>query len=289
MLCSQSTHNDQEYAFIPVSTLPNPIPFPPFLTSSPASEVVVERLPNQRRASERESPKGLSATTETTSLVRTSSLPIFPVSHICPTNMERESMSSFQRDQTSHLMMDYNPERLPPQISAWLNTNTSTSPGDDLDLFFHCWIRSSCPSCLSPSNPYPCSWCETSQACVPNTIFSYPFGILSPIKSEDICPLRWRERWEMRARPFSCRCSSMTFVSVVVAVAATLLGVLLIWLSVVFGRWVGRKWRARKPGWWRAENWRPTWMKRRGKDASTETEPERQTLAGDSETTPLLA
>ncbi|EXJ86175.1 hypothetical protein A1O1_06545, partial [Capronia coronata CBS 617.96] len=120
-----------------------------------------------------------------------------------------------------------------------------TSPGDDLDLFFHCWIRPNCPSCLSPSNPYPCSWCATSMTCVPNTVYPYPFGILSPIKSADICPLGWRERWEMRARPFDCRCSSMTFISVVVAIVATLGGVLLIWLGIRFGQWIGRRWKRR--------------------------------------------
>ncbi|OAL34227.1 hypothetical protein AYO20_06482 [Fonsecaea nubica] len=132
-----------------------------------------------------------------------------------------------------------NTQNLPPHIASLLNTvnnNTSTIPGDnDLDLFFHCWIRPHCPACLSASNPYPCSWCATSQTCVPNTVYPYPFGILSPLKTADLCPLGWRERWELRARPFSCRCSSMTFVSVVVAVLATLLGLCLIWAGVRVG------------------------------------------------------
>ncbi|EHY56102.1 hypothetical protein HRR86_009607 [Exophiala dermatitidis] len=148
---------------------------------------------------------------------------------------------------------------LPPNIANLLNLTTEsnttsnthhefpsiifddTSNSDDLDLFLHCWMRPSCPSCLSPTNPYPCSWCETSQTCVPNTIYPYPFGILSPIKSSTICPLGWRERWEMRARPFSCRCSSMTFISVVVAVLVTLGCVLGICMAVKLGRWVRRK------------------------------------------------
>jgi hypothetical protein len=40
-------------------------------------------------------------------------------------------------------------------------------------------------------------------------------------------------------------------VSVVVAVLATLWAMLLIWIVVSFGRWARRKWRARRPGWWR--------------------------------------
>ncbi|OAP54262.1 hypothetical protein AYL99_11363 [Fonsecaea erecta] len=186
--------------------------------------------------------------------------------------------------------------RLPPRLVAALgNINTSNIPGNDLDLFFHCWIQPHCPSCLSASNPYPCSWCATSQTCVPNTIYSYPFGILSPLKSAEICPLAWRERWEMRARPFGCRCSSMTFVSVVVAVLATLMGLCLIWTGLRVGRWARRKWRARKQGWWR-------WRRGQRKDTSTtptdaadiQAQRGRDTGDGDGgaaadETTPLLA
>jgi len=180
-------------------------------------------------------------------------------------------------------MMNYDRSKLPTYMAAYLDANDSTiSPGDDLDLFFHCWIKPNCEACLSPANEYPCSWCATSQACVPNTVFEYPFGILSPIQSSEICPLAWRERWEMRARPFSCRCSTMTFISVVVAVLATLLGVLLLWLVAKLGRWTARRWRARRQGWWKVR-----WMRTARKDASTETEPNIGPT-GD-ERTPLLA
>lgn len=187
--------------------------------------------------------------------------------------------------------MTYNVSAFPPQFSEYLSTiltsNLTTTPEGDLDLFFQCWIRPHCPACLSPNNPYPCSWCETSQTCVPNTVFKYPFGILAPIRTDTICPLGWKERWELRARPFSCRCSSMTFVSVVVAVVATLIGVLLIWVGILFGRWIGRKWRARKVGWWRPSNWAPRWIRREKRDLPTETVAEAHSSA--EETTPLLA
>ncbi|KIW31349.1 uncharacterized protein PV07_03006 [Cladophialophora immunda] len=197
--------------------------------------------------------------------------------------------------------MAHSNSRLPPHLASVLESINASSmvPGDDLDLFFHCWIRPHCPACLSASNPYPCSWCATSQTCVPNTIYPYPFGILSPLQSAEICPLAWRERWELRARPFSCRCSSMTFVSVVVAVLATLVGLSLIWTAVRLGRWAGRKWRGRKQGWWRVSRWVPAWMVawRRGprKDASTATgarggmDTGGGGAAATDETTPLLA
>ena len=191
-------------------------------------------------------------------------------------------------------MMDYDLSTLPPAIASYLETtNVSTvSQGDDLDLFFHCWIKSDCPKCLSSSNTYPCSWCAVSQTCVPNTVYGYPFGILSPLVTDEICPLTWRERWELRARPFSCRCSSMTFVSVVVAVLATLVGLLLILLGVRLGIWLGRRWKSRTPGWWRLQSWTPTCFKKRKRDASTETDRPGQDSAPGSdndERQPLLA
>lgn len=191
--------------------------------------------------------------------------------------------------------MDFDTSVLPPNILAYLETtNISTiQQGDDLDIFFHCWIKQDCSSCLSPASQYPCSWCAVSQACVPNTIYEYPFGILSPLRSADICPSAWRERWEMRARPFSCRCSTMTFISVVVAVLATLVGGLLIYLGVRSGIWIGRRWRKRKEGWWRVGSWAPRWT-RKNREAGCQTEAEQhreENTTGnvDDEHTPLLA
>ncbi|KIW18380.1 hypothetical protein PV08_02668 [Exophiala spinifera] len=227
---------------------------------------------------------------------------------------------------------DYGTSSLPPHIGTLLNsiTNTTTNTtsssssssssfsssgdGDDLDIFLHCWIQPHCPACLSADNKYPCSWCATSQVCVPNTVYGYPFGILAPLKTDSLCPLGWRERWELRARPFSCRCSSMTFVSVVVAVLATLLSLQLMWLLITLGRRAGRRWRTRQKGWWRLRNWGrgPVWTMRRppGRDdaagtQSTQSQNENDGVGGDGdgnrtrtipqaprqddETTPLLA
>ncbi len=160
------------------------------------------------------------------------------------------------------------------------------APGDDLDLFFHCWVRPHCEACLAPS-AYPCSWCATSQTCVPNTVFPYPFGILAPIKSADLCPLAWRERWELRARPFSCRCSSMTVVSVVVAVLTTLWVLLLIWILVSFGRWAGRRWRTRKQR-ERGVRWIPRYLRSRSNNQDHHSEQSPVPANYDDERAPLL-
>lgn len=125
----------------------------------------------------------------------------------------------------------------------------STSSHTRSDLFHQCWRLPHCEACLSSS--LSCSWCATSQVCVPNDQFKWPFAILAPIKYEGICPLSWRERWEMRAKPFSCRCSTMTLMSVVVAIMSTLAGVLLIWFTLLAVRSGRRAWKGRKPGWWR--------------------------------------
>jgi hypothetical protein len=162
------------------------------------------------------------------------------------------------------------------------------STTQDLDLFIHCWRLQTCDSCLHTSQP--CSWCATSQTCIPNEVFNWPFSILAPIKTENVCPLGWRERWEMRSKPFSCRCSSMTFVSVVVAILATLVGVLVLWLLAGLVRFLLRKWKQRKEGWWRISRWRAPWtffpkwrLKRTKPDDTTEG------TATSEERTPLLA
>jgi hypothetical protein len=128
------------------------------------------------------------------------------------------------------------------------HTKPNTDAAKGPDLFLQCWRLINCDDCLG--SRHPCSWCAISQTCAPN---AHSFPILAPIRNENICPLGWRERWEMRAKPFSCRCSTMTFISVVVGVLSTLLGVLLIWVLWKLGKWGWRKWRKRQPGWWRVD------------------------------------
>ena len=173
-------------------------------------------------------------------------------------------------------------------MSTTNTTALSTSqPDDPPSLLLHCWLLSTCDSCLA--SPYPCSWCSVSNACVPNTLFPFPFAILSPLKSESVCPLSWRERWELRAKPFSCRCSTMTLMSVVVAVFSTLVALLLIWLFVKAVRWGVRRWRGRKEGWWRINlgSWGGS-LRWRKKNEGVEVEGAGDATNGDAERQPLL-
>ena len=126
----------------------------------------------------------------------------------------------------------------------------------DLDLFHTCWRLTNCDACLG--SPHPCSWCSVSQTCVPNSHSYVP--ILAPIRNANICPLGWRERWEIRAKPFSCRCSTLTLMSVVISFLSTLTAILAIWVLQKVGTWAWRRWNKRQPGWWRVDGRK--WMRK---------------------------
>ncbi|KAF7867410.1 hypothetical protein EAF04_005493 [Stromatinia cepivora] len=86
-----------------------------------------------------------------------------------------------------------------------MNTNISSKFGQNEssdDLLYKCWGHQDCLDCLPKG---PCSWCPVSSTCAPNTS---PMQILAPVLNIDICPL-WSERWELRARPFSCHVSTV--------------------------------------------------------------------------------
>ncbi|GFN19017.1 metallopeptidase Mip1 [Aspergillus tubingensis] len=144
-------------------------------------------------------------------------------------------------------------------------TSTSTDP-----LFYLCWRRQSCNTCLK--GDVPCSWCAVSSTCVPNPSL---LPILSPLHSSQICPLGSKERWELRAIPFGCHVSTTTFLTGVVGV----LGTLAVLGLIALGVWVGRG--VRRRGGWKGlpvvfgnGNWVGVvfsrWGGRRGRDGEDE-------------------
>lgn len=157
---------------------------------------------------------------------------------------------------------------------------------NNTDLLFRCWRLQTCDTCLSTT---PCVWCPISSTCVPS---HSTFPLLAPIGDENICPLGWRERLELRTRPFGCRCSTFTLIAVLTSVVCTLGAVLLLWSLTVLVRWTLNRWRARSNDWWRVWCWQwkgrrrwPTWLlwqKGRQNDGATAVEGEEQ------ETQPLL-
>ncbi|KAL4894054.1 hypothetical protein BDV59DRAFT_21383 [Aspergillus ambiguus] len=109
-----------------------------------------------------------------------------------------------------------------------MNAN-ATYPLDTSDpLFYVCWRRQTCGWCLE--GDVPCSWCAVSSTCVPNRA---SLTILSPLGSSQICPLGSKERWELRTTTLGCNVSTITFLTAVVSVVATLavigLGYLVAW------------------------------------------------------------
>jgi len=93
-------------------------------------------------------------------------------------------------------------------------------------LFWHCLGRQSCDACLSTEDKLPCVWCPFSSACLPSSNPEAPL-LLAPFydKDDNMCPLGYRERWEVRTRPFGCQVSSITFLTGVVSITSTLLSV----------------------------------------------------------------
>ena len=53
-------------------------------------------------------------------------------------------------------------------------------------------------------------------------------GLLAPIKYKNICPFPWQERWELRARPFGCNCSTTTLLTGVFTFLSTIAGLLVL-------------------------------------------------------------
>ncbi|RAL10402.1 uncharacterized protein BO97DRAFT_372507, partial [Aspergillus homomorphus CBS 101889] len=131
----------------------------------------------------------------------------------------------------------------------------STHPLDTDDhLFYLCWRRQSCDYCLQ--GDLPCGWCAVSSTCVPNPS---RFPILAPFGSSGICPLGPKERWELRALPFGCQVSTITFLTAVGAVVGTVaafgLGVVLVWFCrCVGGGLAQRKWCRRGGAGWGARS-----------------------------------
>ena len=104
----------------------------------------------------------------------------------------------------------------------------------------HCWHEQSCYPCLHSS--FPCSWCVASSTCVANPARLH---LLAPIFHPGVCPLK-DERWELRAKLLGCKVSALTFLSVIVSVAATLVTLVIVWGLSLLSRWAWpRRVRAR--------------------------------------------
>ncbi|KAK4461256.1 hypothetical protein QBC42DRAFT_94915 [Cladorrhinum samala] len=121
---------------------------------------------------------------------------------------------------------------------------------DDSLILLRCWRQQSCSSCLDTSS---CNWCPFTQSCTPNT---YAIPLLAPAYDENICPY-WAERWEVRTRPLGCQVSTITALSVIIAVLSTLAVAFLIWLILVSTRRLKRRITSGSTSW---EDGEQTWL-----------------------------
>lgn len=124
------------------------------------------------------------------------------------------------------------------------NTSSSLSAANNNAdyLLRRCWRIQDCHSCLHTSDP--CSWCAVSSTCIPNET---PVGILGPIWNPAVCPIS-DERWELRAKGLGCKVSTLTFLSVLVTILATITLACWIWAAVSIWAWSRRRWRKDRLG-----------------------------------------
>jgi len=131
----------------------------------------------------------------------------------------------------------------------------SAVSNDTDNLLPKCWGRQECWSCLDQG---PCSWCPTTSTCVPNP---YSPHVLGAFINPDICPL-WSERWEVRTRPLGCHVSTITLLTCIISVVATMVVIAFAVLAVRTARWIIPQWKARSPGWWKLwRYYKPGWWK----------------------------
>lgn len=90
-----------------------------------------------------------------------------------------------------------------------------------------CWGYQSCSGCIHSS--HGCGWCPSSSNCVPVN------SLLDPISNASTCPSR-EERFELRTKALGCGCSTITLLSIIVTVFATIAALILLYGIVVLIR-----------------------------------------------------
>ena len=122
-------------------------------------------------------------------------------------------------------------------------TSSAVSAFSNADyLLRRCWRIQDCHSCLHTLDP--CSWCAVSSTCIPNEA---PIALLAPIWNPNVCPIG-DERWELRAKGFGCKVSTITFLSVLVAILGAMAVALWIWAVVEIWAWCRKRWRKDRLG-----------------------------------------
>ncbi|KAF2023617.1 hypothetical protein EK21DRAFT_105200 [Setomelanomma holmii] len=160
------------------------------------------------------------------------------------------------------------------------------SPKDDWDRLFKCWGYTDCGDCHR-SDGF-CGWCPISSTCLPLPLdpLSRAFPLLSSMRYKFICA-QGPERFELRTAGLGCQVSTITFLTSVVTIFATLFGVLVLYASFKCAKWCGLGLRARRGGWFvyeeqvvrdedvwvrKSESWGKWWRRVRGEQKEFEVE-----------------
>ncbi|KAH9882633.1 hypothetical protein J1614_000869 [Plenodomus biglobosus] len=159
--------------------------------------------------------------------------------------------------------------------SALFEQRHANSGEEDRARLRKCWGYTDCGDChRSEGN---CGWCAISGTCLPlpRDPMSRAFPLLSPIRHKTICALS-SERFELRTSGLGCQVSTITFLTSLVTIVCTILGVAVLYGLVKFFRAVGRALRAQRGGYvlhedgsgetWvrKGESWSRWWRRIRG-------------------------
>ncbi|KAF1812410.1 hypothetical protein P152DRAFT_34848 [Eremomyces bilateralis CBS 781.70] len=116
--------------------------------------------------------------------------------------------------------------------------------GDPDRRLAECWRIQDCWGCTH--SPWNCGWCPFSSACIPLPNSAVP--LLAPVTNPSICPSS-NERFELRTRALGCGCSTTTFLSITVTIAATIAALLIGYAISWCAKGIVRGRKAASAGW----------------------------------------
>ncbi|CAI6306138.1 unnamed protein product [Periconia digitata] len=178
----------------------------------------------------------------------------------------------------------YKQSEAPSSLSLHLlQERWESSPKDDRHRLELCWGYNDCGDCHR-SDGF-CGWCPLSQTCLPlpTDAISRAFPLLAPLRYKFICATG-PERFELRTSGLGCQVSTITFLTSIVTIFCTLLGLVILYWIFELISYLNFAMRARRGGWvvygngreevWsrKGENWRRWWRRMRGQIRDDETE-----------------
>jgi hypothetical protein len=146
------------------------------------------------------------------------------------------------------------------------------------------WVVSYCKFLLCSLARYAPYSYQQSSTCLPlpQDRLSKAFPLLTPIRHKGICALE-SERFELRTRGLGCQVSTITFLTCIVTIFATIFGLLVIYGLANLIRWAYLALRGSSGGyvlfgdgtgetWVRSESWGKWWRRVTGQQREYEVE-----------------